>query len=367
MNLLKLWYKNVTGNIQRLVSMSSSKDNRPTIRDVAREAGVSHQTVSRVLNDHPKVAPGTRERVMHAIRRLGYERNLAAQMLTTQRSQLVQVLAVDAKFPFEVPLLAPTPGSAHPNPIENHGYSAIYVECRSQSLPQAFKTAAARMVDGIFLYAPRLHMDDVDLLDLSHGIPLVRRDFALNSKHITWVGFDQIRATELAVQHLIDLGHRDMAVVTGSLHAINAHWRYKTWRKMLLAHGLEPGPRAHGDYTTRKSAMESGYEGMSQILTSGAPFSAVLIANDDMALGAMCALREAGLRIPDDVSVVSFDNAPHARFLDPPLTTVAFDFDLQNRLAFQFLFEMIHNPDTEPHQHLLLPDLIVRGSTQAWR
>lgn len=358
--------------------MSDSRTSRPTIRDVAREAGVSHQTVSRVLNDHPKVAPATRERVRFVMRQLGYERNLAAQMLTTKRSQLIQVLAVDSQFPFDVPLLnaVTTPDHAHspntspasaekPDFAEHIGYSAIYSECRTHTLPRALEIAAARMVDGIFLYAPKLQIDDAELLQLCQGIPLVRRDFVLDSRAITWVGFDQVRAAQLAVQHLIDLGHQHITVVTGSLQTINARWRYDTWRRTLLENGLEPGPSAHGDYTTRKSAMETGYDGMCQLLDTGAQFSAVVIANDYMALGAMHALHQAGLRIPDDISVIGFDNAPHAKFLAPPLTTIAFDFGLQNRLAFQFLFELIQQPDTEPHQHILLPDLIVRESTQA--
>lgn len=348
------------------------RDNRPTIRDVAHEAGVSHQTVSRVLNDHPKVAPATRARVLQAIRKLGYKRNLAAQMLTTQRSQIVQVITVDGKFPFEVPLLDPTrfqPTGHRPServaPLEGIGYSALYTECTSETLARTLEIAAARMVDGIFLYAPKLHISDDELLAMANGIPLVRRDFVLSSRKITWVGFDQVRATQLAMQHLLDLGHRQIAIVTGTLRGINACWRYDTWRKTLLEHGLEPGPAAEGDFTTTQSAVETGHEAMRRLLDESQPFTAVIVANDAMTIGALHAIRERGLQVPDDISLVSYDDAPFARFLDPPLTTVAFDFDLQNRLAFQFLFELIQSPDTEPHQHVLLPELRVRSSTRA--
>jgi len=356
--------------------MPTVKSSRPTIRDVARKAGVSHQTVSRVLNAHPRVAPETRGRVLRAMDARGYERNLAAQMLTRQRSQLIQVLTVDGKFPFDVPLPGPARGDGSSGLMHTAGhslldasgdigYSAIYSECTAETLGRTLEIAAARMVDGIFMYAPKLCIDDAELLRLCRGIPLVRRDFVLESKGITWVGYDQIRAAQMATEHLIELGHRQIAVVTGTLQAINARWRYETWRKTLIEHGLEPGPSAHGDYTTRASAMQTGYDGMCQILRSGEPFTAVVVANDHMALGVLHALRQHGLHIPGDVSVVSFDDAPHARFLDPPLTTVAFDFDLQNRLAFQFLLELIRNPEMEPHQHIVLPDLIVRQSTRA--
>lgn len=334
--------------------MTEFKDNRPTIRDVAHEAGVSYQTVSRVLNDQPRVSPVTRERVLQAMKKLGFQRNFAAQMLTTQRSQTIQVITVDGKFPFEIPLMDSKDGNT---------YSAIYSECTSSTLPQTLATAAARMVEGIFLYAPKLRIDDDELLEMCHGIPLVRRDFAIGSKKITWVGFDQVLAAQLAIQHLIDLGHRQIAEVTGTLKAINASLRHQAWKKTLLENGLEPGPSVAGDYTTTKNAMQTGYEGMVQLLKSPSPFTAVVVANDLMSIGALHALREHGFRIPEDISLVSFDNAAHAQYLYPPLTTVRFDFDLQNRLAFQFLFELINNPDMEPHQHVLLPDLIVRQST----
>jgi LacI family transcriptional regulator len=329
-------------------------NGRPTIRDVARAAGVSHQTVSRVLNEHPKVAPATRERVLRAMRQLGFQRNLAAQMLTTQRSRTIQVITVDGGSPFEVPLL---------NSTEGGDYFAIYSECTLATLPQMLDMAAARLVEGIFLYAPQMRIDDDELLAMCHGIPVVRRDFALGWTKVTWVGYDQVRATQLAVEHLIDLDHREIAEVTGSLKAINASLRHETWKKTLLEHGLEPGPAASGDYSTTKAAMQSGYEGMRQIVTSGARFTAVMVANYLMAIGALHALRESGLRVPEDVSVVSFDNRPHAPYLNPPLTTVAFDFGLQNRLVFQFLFQLIKNPDTPPHPHVLLADLVVRQST----
>lgn len=338
--------------------MSRSKNKRPTIVDVAHEAGVSYQTVSRVLNGHPRVAPDTRERVLAAIQQLDYRRNKGAQMLRTQRSGAIQLLSVDAEYPFEVPLL---------KTVHWGDYSAIYTDCTLKDLPRALDKAALHMVEGIFLYAPRLDIDDDELLAMCDGIPIVRRDFALDSKRITWVGYDQVHATRLAVQHLIDLGHREIAVVTGTLRTINASWRYKIWKQTLIENGLEPGPSAHGDYTTTKTAIETGYEGMCKILKRGATFTAVLIANDHMAIGAMHALRSHGLRVPEDVSVVSYDNSPHAAFLDPPLTTIAFDFDLQSRLAFQFLFELINEPDTPPHQHVLLPRLVVRKSTRALR
>ena len=334
--------------------MHFEKNGRPTIRDVAREAGVSYQTVSRVINNHPKVAAITRERVQHIIDQMGYQKNHAAEMLRTHRTHIIQVIVVDGKFPFELPLLD----------AANFGdYYAVYAECTAETLAQSLATAAARMIEGIFLYGPKLTISDEDLVEISCGLPIVRRDFAPDSM-MSWVGFDQVAATRLAVQHLIELGHHHIAEVTGSLVTLNVALRHQIWEQTLLEHGLTPGPSAMGDYTTSKIAIETGYEGMCEILKRGELFTAVMVANDHMATGVIHALHQQGLRIPDDVSIVSFDNAPHARFLNPPLTTIKFDFDRQNRLAFRCLFEMIHNRDSKPQQHTLMPELIVRESTR---
>lgn len=332
------------------------KKRRPTIRDVAREAGVSYQTVSRVLNDNPNVAPATRQHVLQMIERMGYKRNLAAQMLTTQRSNTIQMITLDVAFPLSLPVFAQYAYEA--------GYSTLYSECTMGTFAATLNAAASRLVEGIFLYAPRLAISDGELLALCHGIPLVRRDFVLDSK-LTWVGFDQIRSTQLGVQHLIDLGHRQIAEITGSMDFINPRLRHEGWQHTLEDNGLEPGPVHIGDYSSPPGAMRTGYEGVCDFLRHGASFSAIMTVNDHVAIGALHALREHGLRVPEDVSILGFDDAPIARYLAPPLTTVRFDFDLQNRLAFQFLFEQINEPNCRPHQHILVAELITRDSTRA--
>jgi len=334
--------------------MVASREKRPTIRDVAREAGVSYQTVSRVLNNQPKVSLETRKRVLETMERLGYQRNLAAQMLTTHRSQTLQIVAVDATFPIELHSVTHSANEA--------GYLSFYVECTRETLARTFDIAASRLVDGIYLHAPKLHIADDELVRISHGIPLVRRDYAVDS-NLTWVGFDQLEAGRMIVQHLIDLGHCHIAEITGSIDFINPLFRHEAYVATLTAHGLEPGPSLAGDYSTHALAMKTGYERTCQLIRSGARFTALIVGNDKMAIGALHALREHNLRIPEDVSVASFDDAPHAQYMAPPLTVVEFDFPLQDRLVFQHLFERIENPEAEHVQHVLMPNLIIRKST----
>jgi len=335
--------------------VSTKKGKRPTIQDVAREAGVSYGTVSRVINSHPEVAPETRARVQRVIKKMGYQRNLGAQMLTTHRSNIIEFIVMDVYFGIVLPRMAQYVNAA--------GYSTLYAECTRENFAEALDTAAARLVDGILLYAPKLHISDDELLEMCHGIPMVRRDYVLDSK-LTWVGYSQEHATRLVVQHLIDLGHRQIAEITGSLDFINPRLRHDAWLNLLAAQGLEPGPSYAGDYSTFADAMKTGYDGVCEFLRRGEVFTAIMTVNDYAALGALYALHEHGLRVPEDVSVASFDDDAIASYLIPPLTTVHFDFDIQNRLASQFLLEQINDRDYKHHQHVLIPDLVIRQSTR---
>ncbi len=336
--------------------MPKNKDKRPTIRDVAREAGVSYGTVSRVINNQPDVAAETRARVQRVMEKMGYQRNLGAQMLTTHQSNIIEIIVMDVHFGIVLPRMGKF--------INESGYSTLYSECTLDNFTTTLDKAASRLVDGIILYAPKLQISDDELLEMSHGIPIVRRDYVLDSK-LTWVGYSQQHATRMAVQHLIDLGHEQIAEITGSLDFINPYLRHNAWLNILTSQGLEPGPSYTGDYSTFSKAMKTGYDGVCEFLKRKETFTAIMVVNDFAAMWALSALHEHGLSVPQDVSIVSFDDDAVASYLIPPLTTVRFDFNIQNKLASQFLLEQINDPDYRHHQHILMPELIVRKSVQA--
>ncbi|MGJ3237398.1 MAG: LacI family DNA-binding transcriptional regulator [Anaerolineae bacterium] len=335
--------------------MQKNKDKRPTIRDVAREAGVSYGTVSRVLNNQPDVAADTRVLVQRVMEKMGYQRNLGAQMLTTHQSNIIEIIVMDVHFGISLPEMGKF--------ISGAGYSTLYSECTRENFAATLDKAASRLVDGIILYAPKLQIADEELLAMSHGIPIVRRDYVLESK-LTWVGYSQEHATRIAMQHLIDHGHEQIAEITGSLDFINPRLRHHTWHSMLLSNGLELGPSYTGDYSTFARAMKTGYEGVKEFLKQGVAFTAIMTVNDYAALGAISALHEHNLRVPEDVSIISFDDNAISSYLIPPLTTIRFDFTIQNKLASQFLLEQITDPEYIHHQHVLIPDLIIRKSVQ---
>lgn len=335
-------------------TVTAQKKKKITIRDVARQAGVSYQTVSRVLNGNDNVAEDTRKRVSQAMQDLDFVPNKIAQMLTTSRSQILELIIVDimqgGRFADSIRSMALA--------ARDVGYDLLVTMTDTEKLGVALDDAAARLVDGVVMYAPSLRISDEKLLEQCNGLPLVRRDYVPTSR-LAWVGFDQVYATRMAVEYLIELGHRQIAAIPPSLDLINGQLRYTTWKETLQQHGLEPGPVYEAKYT-----FHSGYEAMRHLLETRVPFTAVLVGSDTMALGAMRALHEHGIHIPQDVSVLSFDNAELASFTEPALTTVNFDFREQDSMAVKYLVEILNNPEMKLHQRILLPDLVVRESTR---
>jgi LacI family transcriptional regulator len=335
------------------MNMTSKKKNI-TIRDIAKLANVSYQTVSLVINEKPGVSEKTRKRILRLMDELDYRPNRAAQMLTTNRSNTLELIIVDVRYGGRMAdstkQMARTAREA--------GYSLLVSETDFDELPDALENAKSRMVDGLVMYAPRLHIADAELLEMCNGIPMVRRDYVPGSK-LAWIGFDQIYATRLAVEHLIGLGHRQIACIPPEADLINGYWRGLTWKNVLHENGLEPGPSYEGDYS-----MDSGYKASKEILATRQPFTGLVVGTDYMAIGAMRALREQGIRIPDDVSIVSFDNTELASYTEPPLTTIDFKFAKQDELAIKYLLEIIADPDMEPHQRVLMSDLVIRESTR---
>ncbi len=333
--------------------MATNK-KQPTIRDIAKLAGVSYQTVSLVINGKPGVSEKTRREITRLMEEHDFRPNRAAQMLSTNRSNTLEVIVVDVDYGGR--LADSTKNMARA--AKEAGYSLLISESTADRLEAAFESCAARLVDGVILYAPAMHMDDERLIKATHGIPMVRRDYVPGSR-VAWVGFDQVYAARLAVEHLLALGHHQIAAIppTSKLH--NGYWRHATIRNVLHEHGLTLLASVEGDYS-----MRSGYTAMQQILATGIAFTGLIVGTDGMALGALRALHEAKLCIPDDISVISFDNSELSLYTEPPLTTIEFEFVKQDELTIKYLLEIIADPETEYHHRILTPNLLVRDSTR---
>ncbi|WP_435747679.1 LacI family DNA-binding transcriptional regulator [Microbacterium sp. PMB16] len=304
------------------MSESSSTPGRTIgVRDVAALARVSRQTVSRVLNDHPDVAPETLERVRAAMAELGYRMNNAARALGTRRSRTLGVLASDALQYGPSRSIAALEASAR-----EAGYwvSAAFAEAAdADAVVAAVDHLVTQGVEGIVVVAP--HARTLAVLDeLRIGVPVVTLHSAGHGAR--GLSVDQAAGARLAVGALADAGHTRIAHLAGPSDWLEAESRAEGFAAELAARGIEPGPVIAGDWSAG-----SGYAAVEAILAS--EVTAVFAANDQMALGLLGGLHEAGLAVPRDISVVGFDDIPDAAFYWPKLTTVRQDFDELARRA----------------------------------
>jgi len=303
---------------------------RPVMADVARLAGVSHQTVSRVLNDHPNVRQQTRENVLAAIRELGYRRNAAARTLVTGHTNTIGVISFDTTLYGPASMLYGIERAAHP------AYSIAIASL--QLLDRSSMLAAAERflnqgVEGIIVIAP-LATAVRALLGIAPHVPLVGVGCGISAP-LPSVAIDNPAGAARATRYLLDLGHRTVHHVGGPAHFLDAEERIEGWRAALQATGARHPPVLRGDWSAR-----SGYE-IGHLLVDTPEVTAVFSANDQMALGLLRAFAERGRSVPEEISVVGFDDIPEAAYFRPPLTTVRQDFGELGRRALHLLIDGI--------------------------
>lgn len=319
---------------------------------VAERAGVSHQTVSRVLNDASLVKEETRLRVLAAIEELGYRRNFAARLLATNRSRRIGMVTAHLALhgPSMIALAVQEAGY-------REGYDVALVGLPEFS-PQALQNAVDRLSDQAVeaIVVAVAHREAAEMTrSLQLSIPVVMVEGVTGAAPLT-AGIDQEAGALLAVDHLLDLGHRHVAHVSGPKDWVEASQRSAGWRRAHEQRGWLPGPELDGDWSPA-----SGYRA-GQLIAADPDVTAVFAGNDSMALGLLKALHERGRRVPEDVSVVGFDDLPDAAFYWPALTTVAQDFSELGRRALSLALQALRN-EPEPKVDLIEPTLVVRGST----
>jgi DNA-binding LacI/PurR family transcriptional regulator len=324
----------------------------PNIHDVARESGVSYQTVSRVLNEHPRVLPQTRERVLAAIETLGYRPNQAARALVTNRSRTIGVIMSHT---------ANYGPSTSVTAIEQAAKEAGYrlsitslASSESSSIKAALDYLLTQSVEALVVLAPQVRVLEA-IKELSVTVPLVTLQSSTVDVHSTSI--DQVAGARLATKHLIELGHTEILHISGPQDWIEAEARMQGYLAELNDADLRTRAPILGDWTAH-----FGYYAGLELLRFR-DFSAVFAANDQMALGFMHACREAGLDVPGDVSVVGFDDIPEAAHFHPPLTTVRQNFAEIGRRAVSLLLAELQGDGDLHDGEAVQPDLIVRRST----
>ncbi|HEY3010034.1 MAG TPA: LacI family DNA-binding transcriptional regulator [Micromonosporaceae bacterium] len=324
------------------------------MHDVARLAGVSHQTVSRVINGHPHVREATRARVLQAMRQLDYRPNALARGLATRRSRTIGVLSFDADLYGPSSTLLGIQRAAQE---EQYAISVVALseQDTTGSVRRAVDMLAEQSVDGVIVIAPSNAAAHA-VRDLPRGMPVVALEASFG-KDMPVVVVDQFAGAELATRHLLQLGHRTVWHVAGPADWPEAVLRIDGWRAALAAAGVPAPPIVSGDWSAR-----SGYAA-GRRLVAAPDLTAVFVANDQMALGVLHALHEAGIGVPERVSVVGFDDMPEAEFFLPALTTVRQDFDEVGRCGLRTMVEMIDGSETFAAETRVAPSLVVRASS----
>jgi len=324
----------------------------PVMSDVARVARVSPMTVSRVLNDHPSVRPETRERVLAAIADLDYRRNPAARALVTRRSQTVGVVAFDATLYGQA---ATVRGVEHAARDAGYFVSIASVkEIDARSIREVVDSLVGQSVEGLVVVAPRASTLQ-ELRDRTVGVPMVVAGGSHRSGLPT-AGADQEAGGRRATKHLLFRGHRTVWHVAGPEDWDDARGRLAGWQAALADAGAIEPRVLRGDWSAA-SGWRAGTE-----LARHRDVTAVFVANDQMALGLMLAMKQAGRRVPEDVSVVGFDDIPEAAFYDPPLTTIRQDFEELGRRSVGLLLEVLATGVTTSSPPVI-PEFVGRLST----
>lgn len=335
-----------------------------TLKDVARRAGVSAKTVSRVVNQQGEISDETRVRVQSAIQELGYHPNILARSLVNQRSNTIAVVASGIEYfgPSRTVL-------GIEQQADEFGYSLflnLVHDPDNANVRQILNELVAHRVEGIIWAVPEIGDNRAWLtsLNLEHVPPIVFLSMAARPG-LSVVAVDNCGGASMATRHLIDGGRRRIGIITGPLTWWEARERVRGWQEMMVSAGLNPDVTtiAQGNWSPA-----SGERAMEQLLALSPRIDALFCSNDQMALGALGVLHRAGLNVPKDIAVVGFDNIPESEFFLPPLTTVYQQVIEIGRVAVQELHARIqaerapHNGTTPRVTHLS-PTLVVRASS----
>lgn len=325
---------------------------RVTISDVARAAGVSVPTVSKVVNGRYGVAPATSKRVLEVVAALGYETSLVASSLRRRRTNVIGILVAEFES-FSVELLKGISSAATGTGYELLAYSGLVASgSRTGWERRSLSRLAGTLIDGAIVITPTVLMPTT-------SIPVVAIDPHTGPGGPSTIDSDNVAGARAATRHLIELGHRRIAHIRGRSDLASAELREAGYRESLAAAGIpfDPALVRDGGYQAALTA-----EAARELLTSPDRPTAVFAANDMSALGVLTVARELGLRVPQDLSVIGFDDVPEAANSTPPLTTMAQPLHDLGAQALEMLVGLLNGQDVPSHVQLPA-ELVIRAST----
>lgn len=327
-----------------------------TFKDVAKLAGVSTQTVSRVTNGSESVAELTRNKVNAAIKQLGYVPNKGAQMLSRAKSTSVGLVTLDMALHGAAMIANGVRMQAHDM---NYGIAfSVVSEPNLANTREAIRELMAQQVDSIILNVPLKSADAELLVEQYQHLNLIFIDVPSNSQ-VNYVCGDHAEGAKLAAQHLIESGRTNYLLITGPDESSASQIRHQSWLAELSDADCKVQYQYQGNWQA-----ESGYLGVREAVAKQAVFDAVLVASDQMALGALRALQELQIPVPDKVAVVGFDGIEDSAFFNPPLTTIKQDFTTIGRQAVKLAEKLNANSQDALLQHHIETSLLTRESSQ---
>ena len=336
--------------------LAHQQKRAPTMRDVAKRVGVSMQTVSAVINEKPGISDETRERVLKAVTELGYRPYSIARSLRTRQTRTLALIVSDIANPSFATLASAAENYAH-----LYGYSLIVYNTHDDIERESnyVRTVAQRWIDGVLFVSAEDSMSNLVAFQVA-GIPTVAIDRLPESYDGPSVTLDNIQAGRLAAGHLLDLGHTRISTITGPLRLRLVRERQMGFLQAIEERGLpvDGCVAGEGDWTCA-----SGFSVMARVLDGERRPTAIFAANDRMAIGAMRAIDSAGLRVPDDISVMGLDDIEVAAYQLPALTTIRQSFAELGTRAVQLLLEIIGGGEQTQTHAVMQPTLIRRIST----
>jgi LacI family transcriptional regulator len=326
-----------------------------TIKQVAREAGVSVATVSRVFNDKGPVRPETRQRILEVAERLRYTPHGAARSLITNTTNTMGVLLPDIHGEFFSELIRGIDAAAH-----RRGYHLLVSSSHNEKAEiEALLRAMRGRVDGLIVMSPDVDAQTLEA-NLPESLPILLLNCLVDGTSFDSINIDNYGGAFAMMRHLAALGHRRIAIIKGAPKNYDARERLRGYRDALVALDLEQSPEleSEGDFSE-----EAGYRAGRRILAIAARPTAIFATNDAMAIGCLFGLREAGVRVPGEIALTGFDDIPIARFITPPLTSVRVSIAALGARALARLLHAVELKNAHQRQHETLPTaLVVRGS-----
>jgi LacI family transcriptional regulator len=331
---------------------------RVRIQDIAAEVGVSPQTVSRVMNQKPDVAPETRARILEAIQRTGYAPSALARGLVSNKTFSLGLVTEDISDPFYAQVIAGAELEAR-----KLGYFLLICSSEHDSEDESryLKLLSSRQVEGILLFSYPWSKGELVYIDklLENGLPLVSIGYRLKDPRISFVDFDNVDGGYQAANCLIGSGRKKIGTITGPHTSESAGFRVEGYKKALSEAGIpyDPTMVVEGNWS-----YASGYEKIWELINMHPDMDALFAQNDRMAIGAMRAFSEMGKKMPEQLSIVGYDDIPAAAYTYPPLTTIRQPAHTFGELATRLLIELIDNPAKPPQYISIKPELIERIS-----